>query len=414
MSKPAEVKPGINHIKQANAGPYDMRASTTDENWARSETGRRRVLFVTAGGWERASTRCRVLQYLPHLRGDWDVTHCTLGASTWIERRHRLGELPSRTFGQRAARRLWYHWYRWHERRDDDARMGDAAGERYDLVFLQKVVPRPSFLARLTAGGAALVYDFDDALFTTGGDHPSREEARLRQRLDACLSAADLVITCAPFNSEYARRLSGRVEELLTPVDVQRYRPDRRPGNDDTVTIGWIGSPSTTPYLRWALPALREVAAARPAVRFLFLGAEPFPVDGLPARFEPWSYEGELAHLAAFDIGIMPVRPSDWANGKAGYKLLQYMALGLPSVASPDGVNAGIVEDGRTGFLADKPIAWRRALLTLVDDAERRQQMGARARERVVEQYSVELFFPRWQRMLTEAVAMASKRRAAR
>src|SRR5207244_8541006 len=163
----------------------------------------------------------------------------------------------------------------------------------------------------------------------------------------------------------YAQQFAGRVEALLTPVDVERYQLCARPANGRPVMLGWIGSPSTTPYLRWALPMLREVAAARPGARFLFLGAEPFPLEGLPASFCEWTLDTEREHLAQFDIGIMPVRSSDWANGKAGYKLLQYMALGLPSVASPDGVNAEIVADSVTGYLAGDASTWRERLIAL-------------------------------------------------
>jgi glycosyltransferase involved in cell wall biosynthesis len=372
------------------------------------------VLFVTVGGWERASTRCRVLQYLPRLGGEWDVYHCTLGVSSWAERRLRLWEQPSRTLRQRAVRRLHYHWYRWHERGDDAARMRASTRDAYDLVFLQKVVPPPAILARFNAGGGALVYDFDDALFASGGKRPSRDERLFRRRLEACLRSADLVITCSPFNSHYARQFAGRVEELLTPVDVGRYAPLARPSGDRPITIGWVGSPSTTPYLRWAIPVLREVAAARPQARFLLIGAEPFPLEGLPASFETWSYETELAHLSAFDIGIMPVRPSDWANGKAGYKLLQYMALGLPCVASPDGVNAEIIGNGVTGYLAADAAAWRERLIALIDDAALRARMGAAAREVAERRFSVDHLFPRWQGLLERAITVAQERRAAR
>jgi glycosyltransferase involved in cell wall biosynthesis len=278
-------------------------------------------------------------------------------------------------------------------------------------VFLQKVVPPQSVMHQLSAGGAAVVYDFDDAVFTSKGDRPSRDERLFRERLETCLGACDLVITCSRFNREYAARHARCVEELLTPIDVQRYRP--RPAVERPLTIGWVGSPSTTLYLRGALPMLHRVAGARPDVRFSFLGAEPFPLVGLPAAFQPWEYDSELEHLAAFDIGIMPLRPSPYVNGKAGYKLLQYMALGLPSVASPDGVNGEIVHDGVTGFLAGDAETWHARLLALIDDGPLRARMGAEARAAVERCYSVEALFPRW-RGLLEAVAQRTASRRVR
>src|SRR5262249_47798144 len=135
MVNPRSATHLIPHTEQATDCQHRPIPGTFDPAAVPSTTGQRRVLFVTAGGWERASTRCGVLQYLPRLDAAWEVTHCALGPSPWAERRHRLVEHSSRTLWQRAARRLRYHWYRAHERRVDSARMGASTRGRHDLVF---------------------------------------------------------------------------------------------------------------------------------------------------------------------------------------------------------------------------------------------------------------------------------------
>jgi glycosyltransferase involved in cell wall biosynthesis len=260
-------------------------------------------------------------------------------------------------------------------------------------------------MRQLAGSGTALVFDFDDALFPDETTRTGRAEHGYRARLAACLGACDRVVTCSDQNRADAERYGARVDLLATPVDTERYRPTTRMSAAGPVTVGWIGSPSTTPFLRAALPALLEVAAARPVVRFSFLGADPFPLKGLPAAFHRWEYETELTYLAGFDIGIMPLQRSPRADGKAGYKLLQYMALGLSSVASPDGVNAQITREGVTGFLADDPATWRDRLITLIDDAGRREQMGRAARAVVERTCSVDVLYPRWRGILDEALA---------
>jgi glycosyltransferase involved in cell wall biosynthesis len=107
-----------------------------------------------------------------------------------------------------------------------------------------------------------------------------------------------------------------------------------------------------------------------------------------------WSEDREVADIQEMDIGIMPLPDAPWMRGKCGYKLIQYMACGLPVVASPVGVNRDIVDHGVNGFLAETPAEWAEALGTLVTDAALRQRMGAKARALVENQYSLRVQGP--------------------
>jgi glycosyltransferase involved in cell wall biosynthesis len=147
------------------------------------------------------------------------------------------------------------------------------------------------------------------------------------------------------------------------------------------------------------MPTLIAVAAAEEA-RITAIGAgiaaEPHPLmDGLP-----WSEMTEVSQIQKMDVGIMPLADTPWARGKCGYKLIQYMACGLPVVASPVGVNSEIVEHGVNGFLADSEAEWREALVRLLRDPDLRRRMGAEGRRKVESEYSLQVWGPRVAKMM--------------
>ena len=117
-----------------------------------------------------------------------------------------------------------------------------------------------------------------------------------------------------------------------------------------------------------------------------------------------------MADVQAMDIGIMPLPDQTWARGKSGYKLIQYMACGLPVVASPVGGNSELVAHGETGFLATSPEEWRAALTRLLDDPELRKRIGAAGRERVVKEYSLAVHAPRLVELLRSVAPARSGR----
>jgi glycosyltransferase involved in cell wall biosynthesis len=154
--------------------------------------------------------------------------------------------------------------------------------------------------------------------------------------------------------------------------------------------------------VRPLLPLLQKLSDSGNA-RIMVVGAgakaesDRFP--GLDLR--DWSEENEIRYIQEMDIGIMPVRENLWARGKSGYKLIQYMACGLPVVASPIGVNCEIVESDVNGFLARSDDEWERALTGLIDDAMLRNRLGEAARERAVERYSLAVHGPRLTALLS-------------
>ncbi len=202
----------------------------------------------------------------------------------------------------------------------------------------------------------------------------------------------------------YARRWNDRVETLPTVVDVERYRPGLREKAADGFTIGWIGSPSTAQYVTEIQTALHRFFEGHGG-RMVMVGSGFVALSGVPLEVHSWSEARELEELTDFDVGIMPLPDTPWTRGKCGFKLVQYMAMGLPVVASPVGVNATLVEHGVDGFLASSSADWLNALVTLAEDRSLRTTMGDSGRMKVERQYSLQSTAPRLVALLKDAVA---------
>jgi glycosyltransferase involved in cell wall biosynthesis len=182
---------------------------------------------------------------------------------------------------------------------------------------------------------------------------------------------------------------------IPTVIDLDRY-PDQMPGETDkSFTIGWIGSPSTARYVEDITPSLRKICDERDA-HVKLIGSGNIDLEGVNLEVREWSEETEIQDIQDIDVGIMPLAQHPWERGKCGFKLIQYMGCWKPVAASPVGMNQKIVENGVNGYLADEYDAWVKALRTLLDDEERRNEMGRRGRQRVEQEYCLKVTTPRW------------------
>ena len=236
------------------------------------------------------------------------------------------------------------------------------------------------------------VYDFDDALpVGTVGSANGRFMwlKREAQQSVGYLRSARLVLAGTPYLADLAARHARRIEVVPSCVD-PATQPTRDHQDADEITIGWIGSRSTTPHLEQTLDVFERLVGQGFRLRLVAVGAvTTFTAPWFSVR--PWSLEREPEDLASFDIGIMPMPDDPWTRGKCGYKALQYFAAGLPVVASPVGVAHSLVAPDR-GRLARDPAEWAAAIRELAADAAVRREMGARGRRLVEEQYS----YARW------------------
>lgn len=255
-----------------------------------------------------------------------------------------------------------------------------------------------------------IVFDFDDAIFHNYDMHKSPFlRAILANKLVPILSSAEVAFCGNAYLADYARKFCRSTHIVPTVIDTDIFTQRCSSSSRGQAQIGWIGTPSTwTQYMAPMMPLLADVAA-RQSARIRAVGpgkaAMPHPLLDILS----WTEESEVAQIQGMDIGIMPLDESPWARGKSGYKLIQYMACGLPVVASPVGVNVEIVEHGVNGFLAATEADWRSALSELLENPNLRCRMGAAGRRRVEERYSLRVWGPKVASLLCQAAVAGRK-----
>ncbi len=342
------------------------------------------VLFLTKYSRTGASSRFRTYQYLPVLQAaglDCDVA--PLFDDDYLSHRYDSGRGALLDLIRAFWRRL----------------VALLRARRYDKVVIEyELLPYcPAWFERLlSALGVRFLVEYDDAIFhkyDLSGNPVLR--ALLGRKIATVMRLADTVIAGNDYLADYARLAGARqVAVLPTVIDLDHYPIRTRHEQRSELVIGWLGSPSTAKYLRDIAPALARVCADGRA-RVRLVGSGPLDLPGVPTEIVTWTEAGETSALHGFDVGIMPLPDDPWARGKCGFKLIQYMACGLPVVASPVGVNSEIVTDGHKGFLATSTIEWVQALQRIQADADLRRRMGAAGRQRVESHYCLQVTAPR-------------------
>jgi len=277
---------------------------------------------------------------------------------------------------------------------------------QFDLVWVEKeALPWfPAWLEIWLLRSAPYVLDFDDAVFHNYDLHRfAWVRGVYGRRIDRLMEGARLVIAGNRYLADRATAAGARrVEVIPTVVDLARYVSKRKYSFAKKPHIVWIGSPSSVQYLLELAEPLGMLANRLPFT-LRVIGGGTLAMRGVDVESMAWSADTEAAAIVECDIGIMPLRDTPWEQGKCAYKLIQYMACGLPTVASPVGANRDVVIEGGTGFFADTASAWMEKLERLLRDAALRQRLGQAGRARVEAEYCLQQTAPRLVRLLTDA-----------
>lgn len=236
------------------------------------------------------------------------------------------------------------------------------------------------------------IYDFDDAFYLK---YQSGRMASLNwligKKFDSVIKNASVVTAGNRVLADYAFQENPYTHLLPTVVDTNRYVSKRTNGGRELV-VGWIGSPSTSPYLSELVAPLSSLGKEGP-VRLVVIGGEAPEISNITVEERAWSEESEISYINEFDIGVMPLPNEPWAQGKCAFKLIQYMACGVPVIASPVGANVDVVQDD-CGLLASNDEQWLEALRTLRDRPMQALEMGKAGQERIEKHYSLQRNLP--------------------
>jgi len=243
-----------------------------------------------------------------------------------------------------------------------------------------------------------MVLDLDDATYvsytspTYGG---IGKALKWFSKTDDLIEWARIVVCGNSSIAEYVSGKGARAKIIPTVVDTKVFRPvERETKADSPIVIGWVGTHSTFPFLQTVFPVLRQLAE-RHRIRLKIVGAgkNEVKLPGVQVDNLPWKLPREVEDFQSLDIGLYPIdetRYAGWASGKSGFKAIQYMATGVPFVATPVGGSREIGEAGVTHLFATSADEWYRSLEKLIVDADLRRAMGAAGREHVTQHYALE------------------------
>lgn len=358
-----------------------------------SETGTRMVnVAALTYGLHTPSVRFRLRQHLSMLaEGGFRVDEYPFRIDHLKDVRGRLLSVEG-PFAS-ASRYLWgavrsSHYLPWI-----------SSSLRADITWLFKdtALGRVPFRVPLKR---PLVFDFDDAVWEL---NPGNWEALLR-----ILKSADLVIAGNDYLAERIIPHTSRVEIVPTAVDTARFKPADNKSDDKRFVIGWTGSRPSLHYLEGLEPVLAPFLKQHSDAILSVIADEPPRFKDIPAdrwQFERWSPKSEVQSIQRMDVGLMPLVDTELARGKCSFKMIQYMACGVPVVVSPVGMNRDVLALGSSGFSAESPEQWRDAMESIMRDRNAAYQMGQEGRRVVEQHYSADRIGNRLVELLREVAS---------
>ena len=332
-----------------------------------------KILFLHSGD-RVPSARFRILPYVSLLRGHGHKVKAKASFPQKYDYWPWLGFRLSQWLKRRA--RYWHLLL---------ARMA-----RFDVIVLERELFDDStwdMEARFRKLAPVMILDVDDAIFL-----------RNPEKFEHLASMCDHVFAGNALLAEVSSRYCDHVTVLPTVVNPSEYVPVSKRG-DSPLVIGWVGTPSNVIYIHDILPALTRLREERPFILRIVTGNQSSVnsrnFGKLDVEWILWKPDTASREICNFDIGIMPLPDTEWTRYKCGFKLVQYMAAGIPAIASPIGVNQEMIRVGENGFLPVTQEDWYQALKKLLTDPALRKQMGLCGREIVEQKYSLQNNLPR-------------------
>ena len=283
----------------------------------------------------------------------------------------------------------------------------------YDVIYVYKEIALlgPAVIeSYLSLKGVPIVFDLDDAIFlhSTYSTPVNRcfRWLKFPGKTRTICRLASQVIAGNDYLADYSSRFNQNVVLVPTTIDTEKFTVDESKVAADPPVIGWSGSYSTVQHLNTVRRVLMRLAE-KEKFRLRVIGTSSYQIDGVEVEAMAWRPDTEVADMRAIDIGIMPLPDDEWARGKCGLKALQYMALGIPSVCSPVGVNPKIIRDNENGLLAATEDEWIDKLTRLLHSPSLRARLGKAGRATVEAGYSMTMHAPRVYQVFKAALRSA-------
>lgn len=318
-----------------------------------------KVLFLVQG-LDVAASRYRVLQYIPYLK-EHGIEPTVAPFPKGLIERFRLFKSIS----------------------------------KYDVLFIQRKRFSAPWLKYIRRNANKIVYDFDDSVMYRNSKAPQAESNTRARMFRNMVNASDYVIAGNEYLKKNTELYTNNVTNIPSPIDMTLYTQKEYLEQNDNVTLGWIGAHGSIHYLEKMRPVFEILGKRHNNLKLKIVCGTFFNCDDLIVEKKLWSEKDEVEDIKGFDIGLMPLLDDPWSHGKCGLKILQCLAVGVPVVCSPAGINKEIVEDGVNGFVANTPEEWIKKLEILINDNNLRKKMGMKGRNKVIKHYSLEANTPK-------------------
>lgn len=346
-----------------------------------------KVLFLAAYSNLVAASRIKVYQFLPFLEEKGIKCRVICFTPSFLYRLRVASENNKKILLVYYPLSFIVRFYK--------AILAVLTAPNFDIVYINE--PIMPFLTEklLKLANKNIIFQFSDAVFLDKRQGDNFFEKIKSRTLFKYWKRLAMAAKCCLADNDYTKKAALKFcpnTEIITgPINTQRYffinPQDAKPQNP--IVIGWIGSAFTTKYLYEIKDALKEVSKKYPVLLRLIGAKKDFDMPGVKYDIKDWSLDSELLWLKTFDIGIAPLVDDAWVQGKASYKILQYMSIGIPCVASAIGFHNEMIQNGSNGFLASSKQEWVKNLSQLIENKSLREKLGRNARITVQENYSL-------------------------
>jgi glycosyltransferase involved in cell wall biosynthesis len=273
------------------------------------------------------------------------------------------------------------------------------ASRRYDAVLMHRSVSSYKkglwFEKILQFFNKNIIFDFDDAIYMHN-----------EQKVAGIIAHCKSVICGNDYLKAFASQYNSNCYVVPTCSDTDTFIPKQKK-ETDTITIGWTGTSSNYQFFSIGLiEQIARILKKYPDVRFLFIcDTKPDARFTFEYDFIKWKSKSEVSDIQKLDIGLMPLLESDWAKGKCGFKLIQYGAIGIPSLGSDVGVNAQIIADGINGYII-KDDDWYEKIESLILEKELRKNMGENGRKNIESHYGINANYPKLKKIIEDCIRL--------
>ena len=352
-----------------------------------------KVLFILPYPTEGPSNRYRVEQYIPFLK-EQGIYCCLRPFIT--SKFYRILYTRGNTLKKCA-----YFLSSFLKRITDIIR-----AIKYDIIFIHiEAFPfgPPLFELIFWAMGKPIIFDFEDAIYLPVSRKGLHGCLKFPGKFYQNIRLSGQIIVCNNYLKEKLCIYNSNITVIPTAIDAEKFKLKADKAKLDKLLIGWIGSHTTLPCLKQLIPAFEKLSKKHDFILKIVGGGSEVKIPGIEIINEKWSLEKEVENFTSLDIGVYPLPDNEWAMAKTPFKTIQYMSVGVPTVASNVGGNREIIQDGINGFLASNEEEWIEKLSLLITNSHLRQKLGAAGRDTVEDRYSLKVNAPKLLEVLRKA-----------